>query len=275
MTGTGTRPSTVERRWIPRREAAKDPARLAKAAGLSKTVAGVLAARGVETEAAARALLEPSLKQLHDPFQMLGMREAVARVLKAVDAGERILVYGDYDVDGTTGTVVLRRALGFLGAKTGYHVPHRFTEGYGIRRDVLERAKEEGYSLVISVDCGIRAFEPLEWAKENGLDVIITDHHLPDDEEGAPPAFAVLNPNQKACPYPDKNLAGVGVAFKLDDGALRHALLNLAPLAVARVQMFGDNARLFQTLRLEQLDDGARGVHAPRGVDARAQPEAE
>jgi single-stranded-DNA-specific exonuclease len=221
MTGAVTRASTVERRWVPRREAAKDPSSLAHDFGVSEVVAGVLAARGVETAEDARALLEPSLEQLHDPFLMLGMREAVARVLRAVDAGERILVYGDYDVDGTTGTVVLRRALSFLGAKTGYHVPHRFTEGYGIRRDVLERAKGEGYSLVISVDCGIRAFEPLEWARANGLDVIITDHHLPDDAEGAPPAYAVLNPNQRACPYPDKNLAGVGVAFKLAHALFR------------------------------------------------------
>jgi single-stranded-DNA-specific exonuclease len=221
MTGTINRPSIVERRWVARRKAAEDPARLAASAGVSEVVAGVLAARGVETEEDARALLTPSLEQLHDPFLMLGMREAVARVLRAVDAGERILVYGDYDVDGTTGTVVLRRALSFLGAKTGYHVPHRFTEGYGIRRDVLERAKADGYSLVISVDCGIRAFEPLEWARENGLDVIITDHHLPDDAEGAPPAYAVLNPNQKGCAYPDKNLAGVGVAFKLAHALFR------------------------------------------------------
>jgi single-stranded-DNA-specific exonuclease len=221
MTQTVTRARTVERRWVPRRETSTNTRGLAPAAGVSEIVAGVLAARGVETVDEARALLSPSLEQLHDPFLMLGMREAAARVLKAVDAGERILVYGDYDVDGTTGTVVLRRALSFLGAQTGFHVPHRFTEGYGIRRDVLERAKGEGYSLVISVDCGIRAFEPLEWARENGLDVIITDHHLPDDEEGAPPAFAVLNPNQKGCPYPDKNLAGVGVAFKLAHALFR------------------------------------------------------
>ncbi|HWS85755.1 MAG TPA: single-stranded-DNA-specific exonuclease RecJ [Pyrinomonadaceae bacterium] len=221
MTGTLARPKSVERRWVPRREASQDPARLAASAGVSEVVAAVLAARGVETAEGARALLSPSLEQLHDPFLMLGMRESVGRVLRAVDAGERILVYGDYDVDGTTGTVVLRRALSFLGAQTGYHVPHRFTEGYGIRRDVLEKAKGEGYSLVISVDCGIRAFEPLEWARENGLDVIITDHHLPDAEEGAPPAYAVLNPNQKACPYPDKNLAGVGVAFKLAHALFR------------------------------------------------------
>ncbi|MFL6253666.1 MAG: single-stranded-DNA-specific exonuclease RecJ [Pyrinomonadaceae bacterium] len=221
MTGTVTRARAVERRWTARRAAAKDPSILADLAGVSQVVAGVLSARGVETETAARALLSPSLEQLHDPFLMLGMRESVARVLRAVDAGERILIYGDYDVDGTTGTVVLRRALSFLGAQTGFHVPHRFTEGYGIRRDVLERAKADGYSLVISVDCGIRAFEPLEWASENGLDVIITDHHLPDDTEGAPPAYAVLNPNQKNCAYPDKNLAGVGVAFKLAHALFR------------------------------------------------------
>ena len=116
MTEAVTRTRHVERRWVPRRASAKDPAGLAAAVGVSEVVAGVLAARGVESEADARALLEPSLQQLHDPSLMLGMREAVARVLRAVDAGERILVYGDYDVDGTTGTVVLRRALSFLGA---------------------------------------------------------------------------------------------------------------------------------------------------------------
>src|SRR5205085_1173901 len=131
--------------------------------GGATLIADVPAARGFSAEEPARALLRPSLEQLHDPHLMLGMREAAERVLRAVDAGERILIYGDYDVDGTTGTVVLRRALEVLGAQTGYHVPHRFTEGYGIRQDVLERAKAEGYKLVISVDCGIRAHEPLEW----------------------------------------------------------------------------------------------------------------
>src|SRR5438309_3403869 len=102
-----------------------------------------------------------------------------------------------------------------LGATAGYHGPHRFTEGYGIRQEALEKAAAEGYKLVVSVDCGITAHEPLNWARTNGLDIIVTDHHLPDKEEGAPPALAVLNPNQKGCEYPDKNLAGVGVAFKL------------------------------------------------------------
>ena len=146
---------------------------------------------------------------------MRGMTEAVARVLQAIDNQEPILIYGDYDVDGTTGTAVLLRALRMLGATCGYHVPHRFTEGYGIQQPALEKAASEGYKLAVSVDCGIRAHEPLVWARENGLDVIITDHHLPDEDEGAPPAFAVLNPNQHGCNYPDKNLAGVGVASSL------------------------------------------------------------
>jgi single-stranded-DNA-specific exonuclease len=201
-----------------------DPAlaqRLAEHLDLSQTVAGLLVARGISDAETARRLLEPSFDQLHDPSLMLGMTDAVARVLRAVEAGEKILIYGDYDVDGTTGTVVLRRALGLLGAKTAFHVPHRFTEGYGIRQDVLERARAEGFTLAISVDCGIRAHEPLEWARANGLDVIVTDHHLPDADEGAPPAFAVLNANQRGCLYPDKNLAGVGVAYKLTHALLR------------------------------------------------------
>jgi single-stranded-DNA-specific exonuclease len=146
---------------------------------------------------------------------MKGMSEAVPRLLRAIDLQEPILVYGDYDVDGTTGTAVLMRALNLLGARTGFHVPHRFTEGYGIQQPALERAVGEGYKVALSVDCGIRAHDPLYWARDNGLDVIITDHHLPDEGEGVPPAYAVLNPNQKGCDYPDKNLAGVGVAFKL------------------------------------------------------------
>ncbi|MDT7687463.1 MAG: single-stranded-DNA-specific exonuclease [Acidobacteriota bacterium] len=247
MMKTESRRRADSRRWVKRRESSEAARKLARATGVSEIVAGVLAARGIETEDEARSLLHPSLAQLHDPYLMFGMREAVARVLRAVDAGERILIYGDYDVDGTTGTVVLRRALGVLGAKTGYHVPHRFTEGYGIRRAVLERAKADGYSLVISVDCGIRAFEPLEWARDNSLDVIVTDHHLPDDLEGAPPAFAVLNPNQKACTYPDKNLAGVGVAFKLAHALFRErGRENLVPgfLKVVAIGTVADVAQL-------------------------------
>jgi single-stranded-DNA-specific exonuclease len=181
----------------------------------------LLISRGCNDEQAARAFLKPSYEQLYDPWLMLGMSEAVPRLLRAIAAGERILVYGDYDVDGTTGTAVLLRALNLLGARTGFHVPHRFTEGYGIQQAALEKAVADGYKLAISVDCGIRAHEPLYWARDHGLDVIITDHHLPDEGEGVPPAYAVLNPNQRGCNYPDKNLAGVGVAFKLVDALFR------------------------------------------------------
>jgi single-stranded-DNA-specific exonuclease len=207
--------------WIVREQDTEQAALLARSLGVSPIVAGLLIARGYSDEESARRFLHPSLDQLHDPSLMLGMQEAVQRILRAIDAGEKILVYGDYDVDGTTGTVVLRRALNLLGAQTGFHVPHRFTEGYGLQQAALEKARDEGYTLVISVDCGIRAFDPLYWAREHHLDVIVTDHHLPDEDEGTPPAFCVLNPNQHGCNYPDKNLAGVGVAFKLAHALFR------------------------------------------------------
>ena len=203
------------KRWIVREHHAAEAASLARVLGVSPILAALLINRGYADERSARTFLTPSYDQLHEPYLMLGMKEAVARLQHAIDNDEPILIYGDYDVDGTTGTAILLRALKMLGARAGFHVPHRFTEGYGIQQPALEKAVAEGYKLVVSVDCGIRAHAPLHWARDNGLDVIITDHHLPDENEGAPPAFAVSNPNQKGCPYPDKNLAGVGVAFKL------------------------------------------------------------
>ena len=203
------------KRWILRRPDSNQAAELAAALGISPIAAGLLVARGVGEAAAAETFLNPNLNQLHDPALMLGMSEAVARLLRAIDKQEPILIYGDYDVDGTTGTAVLLRGLRMLGATAGYHVPHRFTEGYGIQQAGLEKASSDGYKLVVSVDCGITAHAPLHWARAHELDIIVTDHHLPDADEGSPPALAVLNPNQKGCDYPDKNLAGVGVAFKL------------------------------------------------------------
>jgi single-stranded-DNA-specific exonuclease len=203
------------KRWIVRDFDHASAAELAAALGLSPIVAGLLVTRGHQDLDSARAFLKPSLDQLHDPLLMRGMSDAVQRLLHAIDHHEPVLIYGDYDVDGTTGTAVLLRALRMLGATAGYHVPHRFTEGYGIQQAGLEKAVSDGYKLVVSVDCGIRAHEPLHWARANGLDIIVTDHHLPDDDEGSPPALSVLNPNQHGCNYPDKNLAGVGVAFKL------------------------------------------------------------
>lgn len=211
----------MEKRWKIKQTDVAKVKELSHSLEVSPVVAHLLNIRGFSDLESARNFLNPSKEQLHDPSLLLGIDDAVRRIFRAIESGEKILVYGDYDVDGTTGTVVMLKALQLIGAKTGYHVPHRFTEGYGIQQPALENAKAKGYSLVISVDCGIRAFEPLEWARDNGLDVIVTDHHLPDEYEGSPPAFCVLNPNQEGCKYPDKNLAGVGVAFKLAHALLR------------------------------------------------------
>ncbi|HQZ83655.1 MAG TPA: single-stranded-DNA-specific exonuclease RecJ [Pyrinomonadaceae bacterium] len=211
------------KRWTIRKHDHERVQQFAREIGVQPIVAALLISRGYDTQEKADAFLRPSLEHLYDPFLLKGMREAVARIQKAVQNGEKILIWGDYDVDGTTGTVLLRRAFKLLGVESEFHVPDRFTEGYGVNIPALEDAQRNGVSLVITVDCGIRSFEPLEWAKENSLDVIVTDHHLSDDDRGNPPAVAVVNPNQPGCEYPDKHLAGAGVAFKLADALLREA----------------------------------------------------
>jgi single-stranded-DNA-specific exonuclease len=187
-------------------------------AGIGALAARILHARGLSDPEAARRFLSPSLDDLHDPLSMRGMPAAIARLRAAIASGEKILIYGDYDVDGTTSVVVLRKAIELAGGAAAFHVPDRFTEGYGMRAEVVERAAADGLSLIISVDTGIRAREVVRRALELGIDVIVTDHHLPEAE--LPPALAVLNPNQPGCPYPEKNLCGVGVAFKLAQALL-------------------------------------------------------
>ena len=211
------------RKWTIRKHDHTRVQQFARELGVPPIIAALLIARGHDTKDKADAFLSPSLEHLHDPFLLKGMREAVDRIQKAVRDGEKILVWGDYDVDGTTGTVLLRRVLKLLGVESEFHVPNRFTEGYGVNIPALKEAQARGISLVITVDCGIRSFEPLEWAEENSLDVIVTDHHLSDEARGNPPAAAVVDPNQTGCEYPDKHLAGVGVAFKLADALLREA----------------------------------------------------
>ncbi len=188
-------------------------------------VASLLATRGIASAEAARRFFAPQLSDLHDPGLMLGIAAAVARIQRAVTRGEHILIYGDYDVDGTTATVLLKAAIERI-APAGrvrpveYHVPHRLREGYGMQDERLTQAAAAGVSLVISVDTGIRAFAAARQAHSLGLDLIVTDHHLPDGAQGVPEAVAVINPAQPGCPYPDKNLCGAAVAFKL-----AHALL--------------------------------------------------
>ena len=185
-------------------------------------IARLLATRDI---ADASRFLQPTLDDLHDPALMRGMAAAVDRIQRAVAAAEPILIYGDYDVDGTTATVLLKTAIERIApadrpAAVSYHVPHRLREGYGIQNGRLAQAAADGVRLVISVDTGIRAFAAATEAKALGLDLIVTDHHLPDGVEGVPEAIAVINPAQDACPYPNKHLCGAGVAFKL-----AHALL--------------------------------------------------
>lgn len=188
---------------------------LQKEAGISPLMSRLLTLRGVSSPAQAAAFLSPALSQLHSPYLMRGMREAIERICAAIANRESTLIYGDYDVDGTTAVVILKTAIELCGGTADFHVPHRIKEGYGIKDDVIERAAAAGVKLVISVDIGIRAFQAAETAQRVGLDLIVTDHHLPEAHQGVPNALAVLNPNQQGCEYPCKALCGAGVAFKI------------------------------------------------------------
>ena len=209
------------KRWVQTQCDKASLARLARELRVSEIIATLLANRGITEPETAHRFLNPSIRDLHDPFKMADMREAVARVFQAIERKEKILIYGDYDVDGTTSTVILKKALSILGADVSYYIPERLKDGYGLRDDAMEMARDNGFSLVISVDTGIRAQQVVEHARSLGLDIIITDHHLP--EAGLPRANAVLNPKRPDCQYPNKNLAGCGVAFKLAQALLAEA----------------------------------------------------
>jgi single-stranded-DNA-specific exonuclease len=190
-------------------------AKLSAALNIAPLAARVLCARGYADPEAARRFFNPTLPDLHDPYLLAGMPEAVARLRRAIESKEPILLYGDYDVDGTSAVVILKKGLDLLGATVTYHVPHRLRDGYGMRSEVIDQAAAEGVKLIVSVDTGIRANDVVRHAAQFGIDVIVTDHHLPEAE--LPPAVAVLNPNRRDCPYPEKNLCGAGVALKLMD----------------------------------------------------------
>ena len=191
---------------------------LARELALPPLLARLLVLRGVTDPAAGHRFLRPSLSDLHDPGRMSGMGAAVERLRRACARGEKILIYGDYDVDGTTAVVLLRKAIELAGGHADFHVPHRLRDGYGMREEVIERAAREEVRVIVSVDTGIREAAVVERGNALGIDSIITDHHLP--EAALPPALAVLNPNQPGCDYPDKNLSGAGVAFKLAQALL-------------------------------------------------------
>jgi len=194
---------------------------LARALDIPPAIARVLVNRKIVTEDAAREFLFGDLDKLHDPYLMKGMDKAVARIEQAVARGERILIFGDYDVDGVLSTVMLKKALTTLGAAVDYFIPERLTDGYGIKDEHVRIPVERGAELVISVDCGIKSVEFTERAREQGVDVIITDHHRPG--ESLPRAVAVLDPVLADSGYPDAGLAGVGVTFKLVQALLTRA----------------------------------------------------
>src|SRR2546428_11815548 len=200
-----------------------DPAseRLAAVLGIAPIVARLLCQRGLGDPERAARFLNPSLDQLHDPMALADMKIAVDRILAAIARKERIAIHGDYDVDGITSTVIVRRALELLGADVVHFIPERLKDGYGLQPAAIERLHDDGVALVISVDCGIRGADAARRARELGLDLIITDHHEPGAE--LPPALAAIKPKRRDCPYPDKYLAGVGVALKVVQALCRRA----------------------------------------------------
>jgi single-stranded-DNA-specific exonuclease len=189
----------------------------------ASTLARLLIMRGITDPESATRFLSPSLSDLHPPEQMMGLRAAVDRIDAAIEQKDQILIYGDYDVDGTMAIIILKTAIELCGGAADFHVPHRIREGYDLRDEVIERAAAAGIRLIISVDMGIRAFAPAETARRLGVDLIVTDHHLPGPD-GVPKALAVVNPNQAGCEYPYKQLCGAGVAFKLAQGLMQRRL---------------------------------------------------
>src|SRR5579862_7586192 len=205
-------------KWTMPESDAGETTGLARALEIAVPAARVLWARGYRSVEQARRFLEPSIADLNNPALLRDMPAAVARLRRAIEQKERILLYGDYDVDGTSAVVILKKGLGLLEGNVSFHVPHRLRDGYGMRSEVVEEAAAAGISLIVSVDTGIRANDVVRHASALGIDVIVTDHHLPEAE--LPPAVAVLNPNRPDCPYPEKNLCGAGVALKLVDALL-------------------------------------------------------
>jgi single-stranded-DNA-specific exonuclease len=254
--------------------------RLSRELKIPELIGRLLVQRGLADPDQAGRFLCPSLEQLHEPLLMTGMDRALSRLEQARLGGEKVLIYGDYDADGITSTVVLKRAFEMLGFRVDYHLPQRLEEGYGVQPEVLARAHADGFTLVVTADNGIRAFEACETARGLGQDVIVTDHHLPADR--LPPALAVLNPLRRDCVYPDKNLAGVGVAFKLVHALFRRAgkerlvehFLKLVAIGTVAdmVPLVGEN-RVIVKHGLQTLADsrnvGLRALLDGAGVDTR------
>jgi single-stranded-DNA-specific exonuclease len=210
----------------------------------------ILVQRGIETFEQAKDFFRPQLTELHDPWLMKDMDKAVERIITAVNSNEKILVLGDYDVDGTTSVATMYQFLRKIHSNLNFYIPHRYKEGYGVSKAGIDYAKENGFTLIISLDCGIKSFDLITYAKGLGIDFVVCDHHLPD--EVLPPAVAILNPKQKDCNYPYKELCGCGVGFKLisalapqfslnDNDVFEYLDLVATAIAADIVPMTGEN----------------------------------
>jgi single-stranded-DNA-specific exonuclease len=189
---------------------------------INKVLCNILVARGIDTYEKAHHYFRPQLSDLHDPWLMKDMDKAVQRIITAFDKKEKILVFGDYDVDGTTSVACMYRFLCkiYEPVLLDFYIPHRYREGYGVSKMGIDFAKEHNFSLIISLDCGIKSADLIDYSNSLGIDFIVCDHHLPDDK--IPHAVAILNPKQKDCHYPYKELCGCGVGFKLITALARH-----------------------------------------------------
>ena len=247
--------------WVltPYREEARN---LSAELSIQPEIARILVNRGICSGEAAQCFLYGNLDSLHNPYLMKGMREAVERIRQAISRKEKIIIFGDYDVDGVLSVVVLSKALQSLGAEVDYFIPERLKEGYGIKESHIDVVLERKSKLVISADCGIKATQFAKRAKEKGIDIIITDHHLPGDS--LPEALAILNPVLDDSGYPDKNLAAIGVAFKLIQALferegklsyLPHYLKLVAIGTIADVSKLKGENRLFVKFGLQALEN--------------------
>ncbi len=203
----------MQKRWTINKIESDKVDHLQKELKINSTLCRLLVGRGITTFSEAKLFFRPTLEHLHNPFLMKDMERAVNRIEKALRNEEHILVYGDYDVDGTTSVALIYSFLSEFYNRVGYYVPHRYKEGYGISKQGIDYAHEKGYKLIIALDCGIKAVEKIKYANGLGIDFIICDHHLPGDE--LPPAYAVLDPKRNDCSYPYKELSGCGIGFKL------------------------------------------------------------
>lgn len=207
----------MTKRWLPKKTPDKEIVEsISTAINVNKILSGILVQRSISTFEGAKKFFRPQYADLHDPFLMLGMEKAIQRIEKAITNQEKILVYGDYDVDGTTSVAIVYSFFKSRYPHIDFYIPDRYTEGYGISVKGIDWAAENGFTLIIALDCGIKSVERVAYAKQKGIDFIICDHHLPGDV--IPAAAAILNPKQLDCPYPFKELSGCGIGFKLIQG---------------------------------------------------------